>query len=108
VPELIDFRTNVRFNPTMNVRSYSIPAQLGFITYQVTLAVAALGLARERELGTLEQLMVTPLRRFELTIGKGVPAIAIGSVNFAVMWLISLLVFQVPMNGSPLLLAALT
>jgi ABC-2 type transport system permease protein len=108
VPEFIDFRTNVRFNPTMDVRAYSVPAQLGFITYQVTLAVAALGLARERELGTLEQLMVTPLRRFELTVGKGIPAIAIGSVNFAVMWFISLVVFQVPMNGSPLLLAALT
>jgi ABC-2 type transport system permease protein len=108
VPEFIDFRTNVRFNPTMDVRAYSIPAQLGFITYQVTLAVAALGLARERELGTLEQLMVTPLRRFELTVGKGVPAIAIGGMNFAVMWFISLVVFQVPMNGSPLLLAALT
>ena len=108
VPEFIDFRTNVRFNPTMDVRSYSVPAQLGFITYQVTLAVAALGLARERELGTLEQLMVTPLRHYELTVGKGIPAIAIGGVNFAVMWFISLVVFQVPMNGSPLLLAALT
>ncbi|MFN2219320.1 MAG: ABC transporter permease [Anaerolineae bacterium] len=108
VPEFIDFRTNVRFNPTMDVRAYSIPAQLGFITYQVTLAVAALGLARERELGTLEQLMVTPLRRFELAVGKGVPAIAIGGGNFCVMWIISLVVFQVPMNGSPLLLAALT
>jgi ABC-2 type transport system permease protein len=108
VPEFIDFRTNVRFNPTMNVRAYTIPAQLGFITYQVALVVAALGLARERELGTLEQLMVTPLQRFELAVGKGIPAIAIGGVNFAVMWVISLVVFQVPMNGSPLLLAALT
>jgi ABC-2 type transport system permease protein len=108
IPEFIDFRTNLRFNPTLDVRAYSIPAQLGFITYQVTLAVAALGLARERELGTLEQLMVTPLRRFELAVGKGVPAIAIGGGNFAVMWVISLVVFQVPMNGSPLLLVALT
>jgi ABC-2 type transport system permease protein len=108
VPEFIDFRTNVRFNPTMDIRAYSIPAQLGFITYQVTLAVAALGLARERELGTLEQLMVTPLRRFELTLGKGIPAVAIGGLNFAVMWIISLTVFQVPMNGSPLLMAAFT
>ena len=65
-------------------------------------------MARERELGTLEQLMVTPLRRFEFTVGKGIPAIAIGGVNFVVMWIISLVVFQVPMNGSPLLLAALT
>jgi ABC-2 type transport system permease protein len=108
VPELIDFRTNVRFNPTLDVRHYSIPAQLGFITYQVTLAVAALGLARERELGTLEQLMVTPLRRFELTLGKGIPAVAIGTVNFLAMWSISIAVFQVPMNGSPLLLTALS
>jgi ABC-2 type transport system permease protein len=107
-PELIDFRTDVRFNPTMDFQDFSIPAQLGFITYQVTLAVAALGLARERELGTLEQLMVTPLRRLELTLGKGIPALGVGSLNFAIMWAISLTVFQVPMNGSPALLAALT
>jgi ABC-2 type transport system permease protein len=108
VPEFIDFRTQIRFNPTMDVRDFSIPAQLGFITYQVTLAVASLGLARERELGTLEQLFVTPLRRFELTVGKGIPAIAIGGLNFLGMWSISLAVFQVPMNGSFLLLVFLT
>jgi ABC-2 type transport system permease protein len=92
----------------MDVRDYSIPAQLGFITYQVTLAVAALGLARERELGTLEQLMVTPLRRFELTVGKGMPAGAIGAANFAVMLAIGLTLFQVPMNGSFILLGTLS
>ena len=108
VPELIDFRTNIRFNPTMDVRDYTVPAQLGFIIYQVTLAVAALGLARERELGTMEQLMVTPLRPFELTLGKGLPAIAIGGLNFGVMWVISLTVFGTPMKGSALLLAALS
>ncbi len=108
MPELIDFRTDTRFNPTMNFRDFSIPAQLGFITYQVTLAMASLGLARERELGTLEQLMVTPLHRFELALGKGIPAMAVGALNFAVMWLISLALFRMPMRGSPLLLAALT
>jgi ABC-2 type transport system permease protein len=108
IPEFIDFRTNIRFNPTMDVRNFSIPAQLGFITYQVTLAVAALGLARERELGTLEQLMVTPLRRFELSLGKGLPAAAIAALNFMVMWALSLIVFRVPMRGSPILLMALT
>jgi ABC-2 type transport system permease protein len=107
-PEFIDFRTQVRFNPEMDFRDFSIPAQLGFITYQVTLAIASLGLARERELGTLEQLMVTPLRRLELAWGKSIPAIAVGSLNFAIMWVISLALFQVPMNGSVALLAALT
>jgi ABC-2 type transport system permease protein len=108
IPEIIDFRTDVRFNPTLNFQDFSIPAQLGFIVYQVTLAVASLGLARERELGTLEQLMVTPLRRLELILGKGTPAVAVGSLNFAVMWIISLTVFRVPMNGSPLVFVALT
>jgi ABC-2 type transport system permease protein len=108
ISEFIDFRTNVRFNPTMDIRDFSIPAQLGFITYQVTLAVASLGLARERELGTLEQLMVTPLHRLELTLGKGIPAIAIGALNFAAMWVIGRAVFHVPMNGSLPLLIALT
>jgi ABC-2 type transport system permease protein len=108
IPEFIDFRTDVRFNPTLDVRDFSIPAQLGFITYQVTLAVAALGLARERELGTLEQLMVTPLRRLELALGKGIPALGIGALNFALMLLIGRTVFDLPMNGSVGLLAALT
>jgi ABC-2 type transport system permease protein len=108
IPEFIDFRTDIRFNPTMDVRDFSIPAQLGFITYQITLAVASLGLARERELGTLEQIMVTPVRRLELALGKGIPAIAIGAGNFAVMWILGRTVFQLPMNGSLLLLSALT
>jgi ABC-2 type transport system permease protein len=108
IPEIIDFRTDVRFNPTMDFQDFTIPAQLGFVVYQVTLAVASLGLARERELGTLEQLIVTPLHRLELILGKGMPAIAIGSLNFAVMWFISLAVFKVPMNGSPLTFVALT
>lgn len=107
-PEFIDFRTNVRFNPTLDFRYFSIPAQLGFIIYQVALAVASLGLARERELGTLEQLMVTPLRRLELVLGKGIPAIGIGGTNFLVMWFIGRAVFHIPMHGSFLLLSGLT
>jgi ABC-2 type transport system permease protein len=105
MPQFVDLRTSVRFNPTMDFQDFSIPAQLGFITYQVTLAVAALGLTRERELGTLEQLLVTPLRRFELAVGKGFPAAAIGATNFGIMWFICITVFEVPMRGSPLALS---
>jgi ABC-2 type transport system permease protein len=105
---LIDLRTDVRFNPELDFRIYSIPAMVGFITYQVTLAVAAQGLARERELGTLEQLMVTPLRRLDLTSGKGVPALAVGIVTFAATWGLSVSLFHVPMRGSLPLLIALT
>jgi ABC-2 type transport system permease protein len=108
VPEFIDFRSNVRFNPTLDFRDFTIPAQLGFIVFQVTLAVAALGLTREKELGTLEQLLVTPLHHLELALGKVTPAIAIGQLNFIVMFAISRLVFQAPMNGSLPLLLGLT
>ena len=104
----IDVRTTVRFNPAFNVKFFAVPAQVGFIVYQVTLAVAAIGLARERELGTLEQLLVIPLRRIELVIGKAVPALVIGALNFLLMLAVAVFVLQVPMRGSLPLLFFLT
>ncbi len=107
VPSL-EVRPVIRFNPSLDQRRYVIPAQLAFIVYQVTLVVAALGLARERELGTLEQLIVTPLRRFELLTGKAIPSAIIGLINFAGMLLIVVGVYRVPMAGSWELLFLLT
>jgi len=105
---LIDVRTTVRFNPTFNVKFFTVPAQVGFIVYQVTLVVASIGLARERELGTLEQLMVVPLRRVELVIGKAIPALLMGALNFLLMLAVAVFGFHVPMRGSLLLLFAMT
>jgi ABC-2 type transport system permease protein len=104
----VELRTTVRFNPDLNARLFSMPAQVGFIVYQVTLTVAAVGLARERELGTLEQLMVMPLRRVELVVGKAVPALLVGALNFLCMLAVTVFAFGVPMRGSLLLLFALT
>jgi ABC-2 type transport system permease protein len=104
----IDLRTTVRFNPTLNFRYFSVPAQVGFIVYQVTLTVSSIGLARERELGTLEQLLVMPMRRIELVIGKAVPALIIGTVNFLFMLAVAIFAFEVPLRGSLPLLVALT
>ena len=104
----VDLRTTVRFNPAFNVRFFTVPAQVGFIVYQVTLTVASIGLARERELGTLEHLMVMPLRRIELVIGKGIPALVIGALNFLLVLAVSVFAFRVPMRGSLPLLLALT
>jgi ABC-2 type transport system permease protein len=104
----VDLRTTVRFNPELNARFFSMPAQVGFIVYQVTLTVASIGLARERELGTLEQLMVVPLRRVEMVIGKAVPALIVGMLNFACMLAVTIAAFDVPMRGSLPLLLGLT
>ncbi|MDH7485766.1 MAG: ABC transporter permease [Anaerolineae bacterium] len=104
----VDLRVIIRYNPTLNSRHYTIPAQVGFIVYQVTLAVAAVSLAREREMGTLEQLIIAPLRRPEIIIGKAAAPMLVGCLDFAFMLAIAILVFEVPMRGSLLLLAALT
>jgi ABC-2 type transport system permease protein len=104
----IDLRVTVRFNPAFDVRFYTVPAQVGFIVYQVTLAVASIGLARERELGTLEQLIVMPLRRLELVVGKAIPALVIGALNFTLMLGVAVFAFGVPVRGSLSLLFTLT
>lgn len=104
----LEIRTHVLYNAGLDVRPFTIPAQVGFIVYQVTLVVAAVGLVRERELGTLEQLIVSPLTRMEIVIGKAVPALIIGMLNFAAMLAVAIFVFGVPMRGSLGLLAVLT
>ncbi len=96
----VELRTDVRYNPGLNSRLFTIPAQMGFIVYQVTLAVASVTLARERELGTLEQLLVMPLRRFELITGKAVLAWLIGALNFLLMYLVVVYGFRIPMRGA--------
>ena len=103
---ILNVRTQVRFNPTLDVGFFVISAQLGFIVYQVALIVAALGITRERELGTLEQLLVTPMQRVELIIGKAAPAVVVATLNFVVIFLVVTQGFSLPMRGSfPLLLA---
>ncbi len=104
----IDLRVTTRYNPTYNFRYFAIPAQVGFITYQITLAVASLGLARERELGTLEQLIVAPLSRWEILLGKAIPALIIGALNFLLMLGVAVGFFHVPLRGSFVLLFAVT
>jgi ABC-2 type transport system permease protein len=104
----IDLRTTVRYNPTFDMKLFTLPAQVGFIVYQVTLAVASIGVARERELGTLEQLLVMPMGRLELVIGKAIPALIVGTLNFLLMLGVAVFGFGVPMRGSPWLLLGLT
>lgn len=104
---LLDLRIVTYYNPGYDTRQFAIPAQVGFITYQITLAIASLGLARERELGTLEGLIVTPMRRAELIVGKAIPALVIGLLNFLFLLAIAVLGFGVPLRGSFWLLLGL-
>ncbi len=105
--EQIQPSVRVWYNESLRKANYTIPSELGFILYVIALWVAALSISRERELGTLEQLMVTPIRRLEMVIGKSVPAVVLSYINFLLMLSLTLVVFKVPLRGSSALLLGL-
>jgi ABC-2 type transport system permease protein len=107
VPAGIDLKVDTAFNSTLNMRVSTLPSQLSFITYQLVLVIAAVGLVRERELGTMEQLVVTPISRLQLVLGKALMASIIGLLNFYLLVLLLTWGFKVPLRGDLTLLAIL-
>jgi ABC-2 type transport system permease protein len=104
---VIDLDVRVWFNEELKTSNYEVPSELGFMLSGVALMLASLGIARERELGTLEQLMVTPLRSSELILGKALPVLILAYLNFLIMLALVVFVFRVPMRGSWSLLLAI-
>lgn len=84
-----------------NLRSqwFIIPGIVGLLTLVVTLLVTALSVAREREAGTFDQLLVTPLRPYEILIGKAIPGIIIGLFEASLIILLAVLFFDIPLRG---------
>jgi ABC-2 type transport system permease protein len=104
--DVIALQVRVWFNEELKTSNYEVPSELGFMLVGVALMIASLGIARERELGTLEQLLVTPLRSSELIVGKALPVLILAYLNFLMMLSLVVFVFKVPMRGSwPLLLS---
>lgn len=92
--------TRAWFNPNLESRWFFIPGILGVITLLVTMLVTALSVAREREQGTFDQLLVTPLRPVEILLGKALPGFLIGIAEATAILLIATLWFRVPLLGS--------
>jgi len=92
------------FNPNRDYVWYTVPNLIAVIALLIGLIVTALSIARERELGTFDQLMVSPLRTHEILLGKLVAPLLIGIVLITVYVLAALFVFGVPLRGSLLLL----
>jgi ABC-2 type transport system permease protein len=102
----LDMSLRVWFNEEMKESNYMIPSELGFIAAAIAAMVAGMGIAREREQGTLEQLMVTPIRPLELVLGKMTVAIVLGYTEFLLMLGMVVWLFDLPLRGSlPLLMA---
>ena len=96
------------FNPNLESRWFFIPGIVGMLTLVTTMLVTALTVAREREQGTFDQLLVTPLRPWEILLGKALPGFIIGMIQGTVILLIATQWFQVPLLGSlPALYAGL-
>ena len=100
----ISARTRVWFNPDLYSRNYFVPGVVANIIMMVTLMLTAPAIVREKEIGTMEQLMVTPLRPLELMIGKTLPFAAVAFADVILITGVALLVFHIPFRGSPLLL----
>jgi ABC-2 type transport system permease protein len=107
-PAGIDARIRVWFNPQLESRYFMIPGVLALVLLLVTANLAAMAIVREKELGTLEQLNVTPLRRWELIVGKLVPYGLIGLVDVLLVVAVAVLWFEVPLRGSFTLLFAMS
>lgn len=96
-PALLDLRA--RYNPTLSSQWFIVPGIVALLTQVVTLLVVGLSVAREREAGTFDQLLVTPMRQVDILLGKGLPGVLIGVVEASVIVLAAVLWFAVPLRG---------
>jgi ABC-2 type transport system permease protein len=103
-----DIRVRPWYNPDGITAYYMVPAILGIIVTMTMAILTAVAIVRERERGTLEQLIVTPIKSLELMIGKIVPYIVLGYLQITVALLVAVLIFKVPIKGSLVQLYGLT
>lgn len=107
-PASFDLRLRSWYNPDLRSVNYLVPGVLCLILMIITMILTSLAIVREREIGTLEQLIVTPIKSYELMIGKLLPFAIIGFIDITLIILAATLWFKVTIAGSLLLLYALT
>jgi pyoluteorin transport system permease protein len=96
----IRLTTRAWYNPNLETRWHMIPALIGTLTFIQTLLLTGLSVAREREQGTFDQLLVTPFRPIEIMAGKALPAVLVGIVQATLVLLVAQLWFRIPFAGS--------
>ena len=98
----------VFYNPDLKSRWFYVPAVLAMILMIMTMLLSAMGVVREKEIGTMEQIIVTPIRPWQLLVGKLAPFALIGVVQMCLATAVAVYGFRVPLRGSFLLLVGLT
>jgi ABC-2 type transport system permease protein len=107
-PITVTPQIRVWYNPDLKSRNYIIPGLLGLILMQATVSLTALALVKEKERGTLEQLIVTPIKTWQIIIGKLAPFAIIGLVDIFLALIGVTVVYGIPVHGSVVLLIILT
>jgi len=97
-------QVRMRFNPTRESKNLFVPGLMAFVLTIISSLMTAISLTREKETGTMEALLVSPLRPWEIIVGKVAPYLAIGFISVIAVLVEALLVFHVPLRGSVLLL----
>lgn len=104
----VNAQERVWFNPELESANTMVPGVVGLILMIVTLAITAVAIVREKETGNIEQLVVTPIKPYEIILGKIIPYIVVGLIDVATITVLSLVVFKISMQGSLILLLALS
>lgn len=97
-------QSRIWFNPELLSRDYFVPGIVVNIITMVTIMLTAMAIVREKEIGTMEQLMVTPIRPVELILGKTLPFVIVGLADVVLITVAALLIFHIPFRGSGILL----
>lgn len=100
----IELKTRAWFNDNLESRNFYVPGVIALIVMLITLLLTSMAIVREKEIGTIEQLIVSPIRSYELIIGKLLPFAMIGIVDAVLVTLVGVLWFKVPIEGNIFLL----
>ena len=104
----IEVQSRAFFNPNLESRNFYVPGIMAFVIMLVTLMLTTMAIVREREIGTMEQLIVSPIRPVELILGKTIPFALIGYIDVLLVTGVGVFWFEVPIRGSLVLLLAAT
>jgi ABC-2 type transport system permease protein len=100
----VELEHRIWFNPNAESRLFYVPGVIASIAFLLPIILTAQAIVREREMGTLEQIMVTPIRSWELMLGKTLPFAMIGLLDAIMIALIGIFWFEVPLRGNPFIL----
>ncbi|MFQ5638887.1 MAG: ABC transporter permease [bacterium] len=104
---IVEPRTRMWYNLDLESKNYMVPGLMAVLLTLVSMFLTSMGLVREKEMGTLEQLMVTPIKKWQLILGKVVPFLILGYLEIIIMLTVAFLVFRLTVAGSLLLLFSL-